>query len=121
MTAMTFDAIAAEVAAATIAADRRIVVSPILRVLSDGSVGSYLYFTLITTGCRFEKVHIAGPEERLEIVGRLFAHRPRLELHFAEDELSTLRLAESFWPCARVTALLEDAEAALAAAQMRQG
>jgi hypothetical protein len=112
---MTFDAIAGEVAAATTADDRRIIISPILRVLSDGADAPYyLFYSVITTGFRVEKIHIVDPIERLEVVGRLFAHQPPLELHFPDDELATLRLCENFWPCERVTALRAEVEAALA-------
>jgi hypothetical protein len=115
MTATTLDVIAAEIAAATSAEDRRIIVAPILRSLSDGAEGSYLFVTFITTGFRCWKIHLADPIERLKIVGRLYAHQPPLELHFPDDEIATLKLAAEFWPCEQVAMLLKEAEAALAA------
>jgi hypothetical protein len=69
---MTADQIAAEVAAATTEEDRRVVISPILRVLSDGSAASYLYFSLSTAGACFEKIHITGDNFFISVFGSSF-------------------------------------------------
>ena len=115
---MSFDGMAAEIAAATTVSDRRIIVTPVMRSVapSDGITSSFIHFfySVITVGFRVEQVlireHLA---ERLEVIGRLFAHKPRLHLHFPTSELEALLLAETWWSCAKVTELREEVETKL--------